>query len=555
MGSTDVNNENIWSDDNELLSPVVRRPGSYRSLCVDIDLHDLAIAAITDASNLSTYSSMKSDAGSPTSVTQRENSGGAFKLSEPLGDEMSTATSLPIIRALVSVWLRDAFASNNSVADAMLHNVYRLISSPETLMHDPALHRALHALMRGTFMRLLGELQRLGCTIVYANFHKITIATNKSRLADAEEYINFVISTIRNQVGENGEDFSGLARVALRPKQYHSQFLFLDEYNFGTMHLERYHKDDVVGDFFIEEGANESTVIVPSVLTAWNLINFMGSEIAEEYFRIIIGRFSRDVLKKEMELFMRSKGSSSIFDTELNEKVLNYKRKMVSRQFASTLTRAVGEIAKEEEEKRNNTDDLSRRDPLTLSDRKINSVLEFVKSVIVVLELDQEVDKEIHALKRSLLAQIGVAEYSSLAKWRNPCPKLMLPDCFCKECQESRDINVCYVAPAEEDEDKAIHWFCEDCGTEYDVAVIERRLIEHAHKKMVRYQLQDLRCTKTNRVSTRSLARVSQCSADWKLDLSPEQGRSDVETLFRLAKYHQLDELEWVTEGMLQSFH
>lgn len=175
--------------------------------------------------------------------------------------------------------------------------------------------------------------------------------------------------------------------------------------------------------------------------------------------------------------------------------------------------------------------------------------------MIVVLELDQEVDKEIHALKRSLLAQIGVAEYSSLAKWRNPCPKLMLPDCFCKECQESRDINVCYVAPAEEDEDKAIHWFCEDCGTEYDVAVIERRLIEHAHKKMVRYQLQDLRCTKTNRVSTRSLARVSQCSADWKLDLSPEQGRSDVETLFRLAKYHQLDELEWVTEGMLQSFH
>jgi len=555
-GSTGVNSEDVWSDDNELLSPIVRRPGAYRSLCVDIDLHDLAIAALTDTSNISMNSTGTKDVGSPTSVMQLESSRGGFMLSEPLGDEMSTSTSLPMIRALVGVWLRDAFAANSSVADSMLHNVYRLISSSEALMHDPALHRALHALMRGTFMRLLTELQRLGCSIVYANFHKITVATNKASLADAEEYINFVISTIRSQVGENGEDFSALARVALRPRQYHTHLLFLDEYNFGTMHLERCHKDDVTGDSLIEEDVNRDTVVVPSVITAWSLMNYMGSEIAEEYFRIIIGRFSRDVLKKERDLIRRDgdRVMPSFFDTELNDKILGYKRKMISKQFASTLTRAVGEIAKEEEENRNNGNDPFRGNLLTSNDRPIKPVLEFVKSVIVILELDDEVDKEIHVLKRSLLAQIGVAEYSSLAKWQNPCLTLMLPDCYCKECQESRDVNVCYIPPAEDDEEKQIHWFCEDCGAEYDVASIERRLINQAHKKMLRYQLQDLRCTKTNRVSTRPLARVSQCSADWKLDISPQQGRSDIETLHRLAKYHQLEELEWTTQGMLQSF-
>ncbi|OEU13384.1 DNA/RNA polymerase, partial [Fragilariopsis cylindrus CCMP1102] len=554
-GSSDVNSEDIWNDDNELLSPVIRRPGSYRSLCVDIDLHDLAIAALTDTSNLSTNTMMSNDIGSPTSVMQ--GSGGALKLSEPLGDEMSTATSLPMVRALVGAWLRDAFASNSSVADSMLHNVYRLISAPETRMHDPALHRALHALMRGTFMRLLGELQRLGCSIVYANFHKITIATNKTCLADAEEYVNFVISTIRNQVGENGEDFSGLARVALRPRQYHTHLLFLDEYNFGTMHLERCDRDEVDRDYFIEEDTTENTVVVPSVVTAWSLMNYMGSDIAEEYFRIIIGRFSRDVLKKEKDLISRDGSGNlpSLFDKEMNEKVLEYKRKMISKQFATTLTRAVGEIAKEEEENRNNKESSSsRRNLLINNDSQIMPVLAFVKSVIVILELDQEVDREIHVLKRSLLAQIGVAEYSSLARWVNPCPTLMLPDCFCNECQESRDVNVCYIPPAEEDDAYQIHWFCGDCGTEYDVAMIERRLVEQAHKKMLRYQLQDLRCTKTNRVATRSLARVSQCSAEWKLDISPEQGRSEIETLCRLAEYHQLDELEWTTQGMLQSF-
>jgi len=549
-GSRGVDSEDVWSDDNELLSPVVRRPGSYRSLCVDLDLHDLAIAALTDTSNSSSNANLWSDIASPDNVMHHD-SAGSFKFYEPLGDEMSTATSLPIIRALVGVWLRDAFSSNSSVADSLLHNLYRLISSPETIMHDSALHRTLHALMRRTFVRLLGELQRLGCKIVYANFHKITVATNKLCLADAEEYITFVISTIRSQFIENGEDCSGLALVALRPRQYHTQLLFLDEYNFGTLQLERHQKEDVT-DYFIEEDAAHDTVIVPSVVTAWNVINYMESAIAEEYFRIIVGRFSKDLFKKEMDLrYSGKQGSTFLHDIELNDKVLDYKRKMISKHFASTLTRAVGEIAKEEEKSKKNKGILS--DLKSFRDRPINTVLEFVKSVIVVLELDQDLEKEIHALKRSLLAQIGVAEYSVVARWQNPCPKLILPDCYCNECRESRDINVCYIPPSE-DEEKAIHWFCEDCGTEYDVAIIERRLIEQAHKKMLRYQLQDLRCTKTNRVSTRSLARVSECSADWLPDVSPEQGRSEIEMLFRLAKYHKLDELEWITHGMLESF-
>ena len=556
--STDINSEDIWSDDNELLSPVVRCPGSYRSLCVDIDLQDLAIAALTDTTNLSSSSSrMPSDVGSPTDVMSLEGSGGALKSSEPLGDEMSTAISLPMVRALVSTWLRDAFVSNSSVADSMLHNVYSLIASPETRMHDPALHRALHSFMRGTFMRLLGELQRLGCSIVYANFHKITIATNKTSLANAKEYVEFIVSTIRSQVGENGEELSGLARVSLRPRQYHTHLLFLDEYNFGTMYLDRVDKDEIDNDFFIEEDPSQNTVVVPSVITAWSLMNYMGSEIAEEYFRIVIGRFSRDVLKKEKDLVDNDVDGNlpSLYNKDVNEKVIQYKRKMISKQFASMLTRAVGEIAQEEENRLNNNESASlRRNVLTKGNSHMNPVLEFIKSVIVILELDHEVHKEIHVLKRSLLAQVGVPEYSSLAQWVNPCPTLMLPDCFCSECQESRDVNVCYIPPADEEEAHRIHWFCEDCGAEYDIATIERRLVEQAHKNMLRYQLQDLRCTKTNRVATLLLAQVSETSADWKLDMSPEQGRSEIETLFRLAKYHQLDELEWTTQGMLQSF-
>jgi DNA polymerase epsilon subunit 1 len=456
LGGQLVNQDEIWGDDDELISPVIRRPGCYRSICVDIDLQDLAIAAFTDTTSLNSFHPAASASGnsdSPTSVALFDSSSNGLtsmlKSSEPLGDEMSTSTALPMIRALVGAWLRDAFSVNSQVADTMLHHVYRLISNPETLMHDPALHRVVHSLMKTTFLRLLSELQRLGCSIVYATFHRITVATNKTNLADAEEYVNFVISTVRNQSGDNGEDSSALSRVALRPRQFHTHYLFLDEYNFGTMHLERHDRGEVGDEFFIEDGdENSSTVVVPSVVTAWSIMNYFGSEIAQEYFRVIIGRFSKEVLKKQIEFKRRDeeKHVNSVFLKELDEQLLEYKKKMVSKHFATYLTRAVGEIIKDDGQ-----DEVATHMTGAHS-RPMNPVLEFIKSVMAVLELDSDIDKELHVLKRSLLSQVGVAEYSSLAKWENPCPKFILPDVFCAECHESRDVNLCYIAPPDEGE-------------------------------------------------------------------------------------------------------
>ena len=101
---------------------------------------------------------------------------------------------------------------------------------------------------------------------------------------------------------------------------------------------------------------------------------------------------------------------------------------------------------------------------------------------------------------------------------------------------------------------KQIHWFCEDCGTEYDTADIESRLINHIHRKLMRYQMQDIRCSKTNRVSSNSLARVSDCGADFKQDFSSREAITEFRTLKELATRHELDDLLQVTKGVLASF-
>jgi DNA polymerase epsilon subunit 1 len=453
LQSSSVNpSSDAWGDDDELVSPVVRKPGCYRTICVDIDVHDLAVAALTDITGLASSTAGPRSEGnnptSPTSVLQLGNGGEGFnsmKSAEPLGDEMSTSTALPMLRALVGAWLKDAFSSNNEIADSMLHHIYRLVSNPNTLMHDPALHRVVHSLMKTTFLRLLGELQRLGCSIVYATFHRITIATNKIALADAEEHVNFVISTV-HRVCADSEDQSSLARVALRPRQFHSHFLFLDEYNFGTLMMERRERDMVEDEYYVEE-ENGDAVVVPSVVTAWSIMNYMGSDIAKEYFKLIIGRFSREVLKKQIEIqnSEEKQAMMSVFCRELREELLKFRQKMVAKHFASYLTRAVAEIVKDYNE---NTE--------AAASGIANPVLEFIKSVMTVLELDHEVDAEVHVLKRSLLAQVGVAEYSSLAKWENPCPSFMLPDVFCGECRETRDLNLCYEPPSLEEAEKQV---------------------------------------------------------------------------------------------------
>jgi len=515
----------------------------------------LAIAALSDSHTVTPVvaggPAQEINPTSPNSVALFDSVGG--KQSFPLGDEMSTSVSLAIVRALVSTWLRDAFSMNSVVADELLHHVYRLVSRPDTLMHDPALHRVVHSLMKTTFLRLLGELQRLGCTIVHATFQKVTVATNKKTLSEAEEYIDFVISTVRGRSGSGGgnDPSDALSRVALRPRQFHSHFLFLDEYNYGTMQLERHPNDDEnIPEFVIRDEGNSTSVVVPSVVTAWSVMNYLGNELAQEYFRVIIGRFSKEIMRKEIDI-SRKEDDESRSRTSFNsvdDRVLLYKKKVITKHFASSLTRAVGEILKD------GVNAEIKPPFLGPNVNYKNPALEFIKNVVNVLELDPDVESEVQVLKRSLLAQVGVAEYAKAAQWVNPCPTFMLPDVFCSECHESRDINLCYIPPPDDDEtDLDRQWSCEDCGTPYDVQDIEDRLIGIVNKKILRYQLQDLRDQRTNRVVTRCLPSLSECSTGIRLDTSQSEAQSELQLLHSLAEYHDLQALKQTTGLVLGS--
>lgn len=562
---TDINNNDICGDDDALVSPVIQRPGAYRTVCVELDVFDLSIAALTDSSLVNPPGAAVAAASKGNNALfDTETTGAMISSSAPLGDEMSTAISLPVLRSLVQSWLRDAYQNHSHIADDLLHDVYRLISHPDALLNDPALHRVIHSLMKTTFLRLLGELQRLGSTIVSANFHKVVIATNKTNIYDAKEYVDFVVSTILKRAG-GGDGANhlteGLGRISLRPGSFYSHYLFLDQNNFGGLHFEQREIEDeeeseMTQLFNSIAGQADGATIVPTVVCGWNIMQYLPDDIAQDYFRTIVGRFSKDVFRKQLLIEQSAQAKSGTTVSPISvaksnddeeedlvmlspqEQLLKYKKKMISKHFAHYLTRVVGELM----EDGGGPETFPQMPGSHL--RLTNPALEFVKNVLVVLDLDPDVKQEVIYLKKSLFAQIGVQEYSSATHWTNPAATFVLPDVYCTECHECYDVDLC-ATPPDEEESSTKQWICAGCSSPYDSDLMERRLVDIVERKCMRYQLQDLRCTKTQQVAIRAMAKTSDRAEALKLDITQNEFRGQMTILRNLAHYY---DLEWLLE-------
>lgn len=109
------------------------------------------------------------------------------------------ATVFRILKAVVASWLRDISVHRNVFADFQIIHFYRWLRSSSALLYDPALRRMLQNLMRKYFVQLLAEFQRLGATVVYADFGRIVLATKKRRVVDALSYVGFVCASLRQK--------------------------------------------------------------------------------------------------------------------------------------------------------------------------------------------------------------------------------------------------------------------------------------------------------------------------------------------------------------------
>ena len=243
-GAEDDENE-LWSEELEV--PTIFSAGYYKTVSIDLHIYGLTIAAILNAPTLDTQgltgmmgmNDASSSSSTSTSFFQNINSSnktgsGGENISlksnsniNSLAHDSISSGAFRILFQLVQQLIRDVYSSAH--ADALLVHLYRWLCTKSSLLYDPSLHRLVFILMHSLFNRLIAEFRKLGCEIIFGNFNKLIISTNKTDLGSATEYINFALNTIKTI-----DEFK-LLRIQVGGMW--DQLLFLDELNFGGIPL------------------------------------------------------------------------------------------------------------------------------------------------------------------------------------------------------------------------------------------------------------------------------------------------------------------------------
>lgn len=134
---------------------------------------------------------------------------------------------LMAVRFLLLFLMLLLFRHPNRYACA-LHISY-LCGYGDALLRDPTLHQVVYGLMIKLFKRLVSALKKLGTRVVYADFTRIIVHTDKEDLPSAREYIDFVLGAVCSR------ELFGFLEIS--PKTYWEQVLWLGPDNWGAILL------------------------------------------------------------------------------------------------------------------------------------------------------------------------------------------------------------------------------------------------------------------------------------------------------------------------------
>lgn len=176
----------------EMSSPEVSLPGMYRTVCIELHIGGLAVNTVLEAKHV--HSLERVDLMKDMVSTGEGGIGGASEVED---EATACASAFRLFKYLVQEWMRDVVSHGFGQADELLMNAYRWVSSSSSLLYDPALHRMIQMLMKKVWLQLIAELRSLGARVVFSNFTRMTIATDKMSLADANTYLDFLLASIK----------------------------------------------------------------------------------------------------------------------------------------------------------------------------------------------------------------------------------------------------------------------------------------------------------------------------------------------------------------------
>ncbi|KAJ3067846.1 DNA polymerase epsilon catalytic subunit [Podochytrium sp. JEL0797] len=601
-------------DDNqleldELVNPEINHSGTYSNVCVEIDLFNLAFNTVLQSSHVNEIegsSDVDGVNGGSNFVDDQFKT--ANKEQQKSEEHQLTTSSLTtsdenninfrtfrIIREMVQSWQYQFESRNDKMAEMMLEHLYRWLTSSASRMHDPALFNMIHRLMRKVFLQLVGEFKQLGSQVVYCSFEKLVLSTCKTTLKHAIHYAQYVIESICKK--------PIFKHIEIAATRFWDHLIWMDRHNFGGVSCNN--PQEVI------EGRNVSDVVDGESMTidmCWNIKDYL-PPILHKDFEEIVGQYIYEVHREKAarrarllagpapvvvdgddpDTQAKATGTAVDLTVFLQELVgVHMKRKMFT--LIPTVERRVCP---------NTAPDHQFPDlPGSHLDFK-NPALEFVKTLVAVLELDKSIERNVRVLKRDSLTLLGIKEFSEEAVFVNPCEPFRLPQVICEYCNLTRDMDLtrdrdllpiqevvedAEVQEAEneseseasdsyDDEDDEYHgkqkmqaapkvsrtrieiaprpWLCSSCGTEYDRSSIEQRLVNLVSKRILVWQLQDLKCKLCKNIRARNLDDQCECSGEYATTLSRSEFLRKLKVFANIARFYDMEMLREIVEWVL----
>ena len=550
--------------------PAVNNPGTYSSVCIELDVKNLAINTILTSSLINELEGSDSIAFNPAPA-EGESDGTTTLYS----DNAFATAGITVLREMVKAWWTEA-CKGSSMADVMVQHLVRWVESPDSFLYDRSLHYYVQMMSRKAFQQLMTDFKRVGSHVIFANANRLLLQTTKAEVGNAYAYSQYILKSI---IAKPLFHF-----LDLNIKEYWDYLVWYDEYNYGGKGCQE-----------VTESADGTQQL--DTIMHWQLSTFLPPTYQSTFHDWVLEFIDlMHGLKRPRHQNLNLANSSGPPDTNSSTPLrltqIPFRKLTADRDDAENtvsddtkeqLTKQIGKPLKRQLQAlisryrtelshpalfADHTYPLLPGSHLPLS-RKVHPVLQLTKSLMHVFGLDKSLNLEVRLLRKDLLALFEIREFSAEGRFENPSSSLKLEQLICENCTMGRDLDLCRdedVLPdptpqsassdgpstvAAKTTTTAKPWRCPTCSHEFNRLAIEERLIGQVHKMLVEWSTQDLKCAKCKTIRVNDFMEHCGCSGAWVGTVDREKVVRKIKVLERVAGSYGLKMLASVVGGIL----
>lgn len=511
--------------------PSVNNPGTYPSVCIELDVRNLAINTILTSSLINELEGSDSISFNPAAPSDDSPSDGTNVL---YSDNAFATAGITVLREMVKSWWTEACKGSN-MADIMVQHLVRWVENPDSFLYDRSLHYYVQMMSRKAFQQLMTDFKRVGSHVVFANANRLLLQTTKSEVGNAYAYSQYILKSIKAKPLFHFLD--------LEIKEYWDYLVWYDEFNYGGK-----------GTTEVVEAENQTLDCVMH----WQLGKFLPAPL-QPIFHDWIVEFI-DIMHKLKKPRAIEGVESTPRPTQIPVRALGDDKEdkvILGKEFEKPLKRQIAGLIRRQKDEMLHPELASDYSFPVLPGSHLkfsNPALQLVKSLMQVLSLDKNITMEARLLRKELLSLFEIREFSTEARFENPSESLRMQQVICDNCTMARDLDFCRdedLIPDSSDSVNVRPWKCTFCDAEYNRLDLEERLIGNVQAVISEWATQDLKCGKCKSLRVNDFMEHCACSGEWQGTIKKEEVAKRVRVYERVAGSYGLRMLGVVVEEVL----